>query len=79
LCGSDIRNQVYFTSRDNEHKIPNNPNDPVSNLLTDANFAKTIKNKADMSATELAGSAVAYYEVVPQTNLSKPNKFNYTY
>jgi len=41
-----LRHEVYFTSRDNEHR---NPLANGTNRLADKTFAKAIKNKEDMS------------------------------
>jgi len=74
---NEIRHQVYFTAKDNEHKIPNKPNDPNSNKLTDATFAKVFKWKEDQTDAEIAGSSKGWYEYSSKT--AGQVKYSFTY
>ena len=74
-----LRHEVYFTSRDNEHRTPNVANDPTSNKLTDKTFAKAIKNKDDMSATEIAAAAKAWWQGASTTAGNVKYSFKYDF
>jgi hypothetical protein len=64
---NEIRHQVYFTSKDNEHKTPNKPNDPNSNQLSDATFARPLKWKEDQTDAEIAAAPKGWYEYSSKT------------
>jgi len=67
---NEIYHEVYFTSRDNKHKIPNNPNDPTSNYLNDTTFASKIRLFDDWTDAELGPNGPAakfWYEAQSKT------------
>lgn len=74
---NEIYHQVYFTSKDNEHKTPNKKGDPTSNQLDDATFAKVLKYKEDMTDAELKTPAKGWYEY--QSKTVNNVKYTFTY
>jgi len=55
----EIRHQVYFLSKDNEHKKPNKPG---NNQLSDKTFASAFKAKSDQTAAEIASAQKGWYQ-----------------
>jgi len=72
---NQIRHQVYFTSRDNEHKTPNRKGDPNSNQLSDTKFARPFKWKEDQTDAELKAAQKGWYEYSSKTT----NNINYSF